>query len=187
LNRLICGALAITGLTSCAPPAAPPSTPAPAASPEPASPPLTVASLKPPLDTLAWYVGKWNCKGIWYPTPEDPKETKWDAILTVEPELGGAWLSVKMFGPGESRSIEHKGFDANEKRWIHVGVTASGWSYSTAPEGWKGNAMVWIQQGIPEKVRATFTKLSETSYSHVVQLETEKGLENFWEKTCTKM
>ena len=33
---------------------------------------------------------------------------------------------------------------------------------------------------------ATFTKLSETSYSHGVTRDTDKGVEKVWEKVCTK-
>jgi hypothetical protein len=183
VNRFIGGALAITGLTSCAAAAAPTSAPTPA----PASTPLTAAALKPPLDTLAFYVGSWQCKGTFYPTKEEPEETKWEATLTVEPELGGAWLSVKMHGPGESRSVEHKGYDATAKKWIHLAVTASGgWSLGSST-GWNGSEMVWLPADPTEKTRATFTKLSETSYSHVVTIETDKGVEKYWDKVCTKM
>ena len=179
MNRLICGVLAITGLTSCASVAAPTS--------GPASTPLTAASLKPPLDTLAFYVGSWHCKGTFYPTKEEPGETKWEATLTVEPELGGTWLSVKMHGPGESHSIEHKGYDATTKKWVHVAVTSSGGWLLVSSTGWRGPAMVWAPHDPADKTRATFTKLSETSYSHVVTYDTGKGVEKDWEKVCTKM
>jgi hypothetical protein len=82
MNRLIYGALAITGLTSCAPAAG--STPA--QTPESAPPPLAVAALKPPLDSLAFYAGTWQCKGTSHATKDQPEE-KWEARMEVEPEL----------------------------------------------------------------------------------------------------
>ena len=172
MKRLIRGVLVITGLTSCAS----------------AAPPLTAAALIPPLHTLAFYVGSWQCKGTFYPTKEEPVETKWEATITVEPELDGAWLSVKMVGPGDSRSIEHKGFDATTKRWVHLAVTRSGaWSLESSTGWTAGSEMVWVSADPAEKSRATFTKLSETSYSHVITRETDKGMEKDWDKFCTKM
>jgi hypothetical protein len=170
--------LAIAGLPSCAPAAAPTT----AAPDRPAA-----VALKPPLDSLAFYVGTWRCKGTWYATSTEPEET-WEATMEVEPELDGTWLSVKMIGPGANRTIEHKGYNPTKKRWDHIAVLQEGsWALFTSP-GWTGSAMVFTPDDPAEKsTRATFTKLSETSYSHVVTRETDHGVEKVWEKVCTKM
>jgi hypothetical protein len=179
VNRLMVGVLALTTLTSCASTSAP--------TPEHAPQRPTAAALKPPLDSLAFYVGTWTCKGTYFPTKADPEEKKWEATITVEPELDGSWLSVRMTGPGPSRSAEHKGYDANAKKWIHLAVTNNGgWLVLSSP-GWTGSKMVFSPADPADKSRATFTKLSETSYSHGVTTETDHGAEKDWEKVCTKM
>jgi hypothetical protein len=178
VNRFMVGVLAITALTSCASAAATTARPAP---PQP-----TAAALKPPLDSLAFYVGSWQCKGTYFATSDQPEE-KWEATIRVEPELDGTWLSVHMTGPGPSRSAEHKGYDAASKKWIHVAVTNSGnWLLLSSP-GWTGSQMVFSPADPADKTRATFSKLSETSYSHVVTRDTGHGVEKDWEKVCTKI
>lgn len=184
MNRILCGALAISCLASCAPAAAPPpATPGPAAP----SPPPPAVALKPPLDTLAFYVGTWQCKGTSFVTSEQPKEEKWDATVKVAPELDGTWLSVQMIGPDMNRTIEHKGYDPAAKRWVHLAVfNEGGWSILASP-GWDGNHMTFTPEDKSDKSRGTFTKLSETSYSHGVTRDTDKGVEKVWEKICNKM
>ena len=185
MNRLIYGVLTITGLTSCASAAGPTPGSTPAQAPGSETPPLTVAALKPPLDSLAFYVGTWQCKGTYFATKDQPEET-WEARMEVEPELDGFWLSVRMFGPKANRSAEHKGYDPDTKKWIHLVVGNShGWVLVTSP-GWEGSKMVFASYDPADKTRATFTKLSDTSYSHVVTRETDGVVANDWQKVCTK-
>jgi hypothetical protein len=107
--------------------------------------------------------------------------------MEVEPELDGFWISVRMFGPGPNRSAEHKGYDPATKKWVHLAVGNShGWLLLTSP-GWEGSKMVFAPQDPADKARATFTKLSETSYSHVATSETDGVVIKDWEKLCTKM
>jgi hypothetical protein len=159
-------------LPSCA--AAPARTPA-----QPAP-----AQLTSPLDSLAFYVGSWQCKGTTFPNSEQKAET-WDARIEVEPELDGKWLQVKMIGPGENRTVEHKGFDPFSKRWIHVAVGNDGSWVAFSSSGWNGASMVF-DPAPSDGTHATFTKLSETSYSHVITRDAQSGQEKLFEKVCTK-
>jgi hypothetical protein len=179
VNRLACGALAITALTSCASTA-----PVPAPEAAPARPPPP--ALVPPLDSLSFYVGSWTCKGTAFAYESQPEE-KWEATITVEPELDGTWLSVKMVGPGSNLTAEHKGYNPETKRWHHVGVVSGGIPFAMVSTGWNGSQMVFTDDPPgPDKGFATFTKLSDTSYSHSMTLETDKGPVKISEKFCTK-
>ncbi|HTE54217.1 MAG TPA: hypothetical protein VK698_25355 [Kofleriaceae bacterium] len=165
---------ALSACAGSAPPAAAPSAAAPHGPP----------ALSPALASLAFYVGSWQCKGTSY-AADGAEQERWDARIDVEPELGGSWLSVRMTGPGDNRTIEHKGYDASTHRWVHLAVSGDGsWGVVTSP-GWTGSAMVFTPDD-PDGTHATFTRLSETSYSHAVTRDTEKGPVKVWEKRCTK-
>ena len=139
--------------------------------------PAPVALVKP-LDTLAFYVGDWACKGTQY---ANGKVEHWDAKVIVAPELDGTWLNVQMIGPGTNRTVEHKGYDAVRKQYVHVAVGIEGsWGLVTSP-GWTGNAMVFDDP--IDHTRATFTHIDDTHYSHAV---TSAQGERLWEKLCTK-
>jgi hypothetical protein len=181
----MCKVLALTGLASCTSTAPPP--PAPASVPAPAPRQPAAVALKPPLDTFAFYVGTWQCKGTSFKTSEQPEEEKWEATVEVAPELDGTWLSVKMVGPGMNRTAEHKGYDPTTKQWKHISVWGEGGWGVLSSSGWSGSQMVFTPDDKTDKTHATFTKLGETSYSHSVSADTEKGAEKVWEKLCTKM
>jgi len=148
------------------------------------APPTTATpKIRPPLDTLAFYVGEWSCKGTQFAT-KDQKEEHWDAKIIVAPELDGSWLSVHMIGPGANRTIEHKGYDPVAKKWVHVAVGLEGsWGAITSP-GWTGAQMVFDDPN--EHTIATFTRIDERHYSHAVANDAEHGGERVWEKLCTK-
>jgi hypothetical protein len=145
-------------------------------------------TLRPPLDTLAFYVGKWECKGTDFVTADQPTRETWDARLEVEPELDGTSLHVTMIGPGDSRTAEHKGYDAATKTWHHVAVANSGFWAALVSPGWVGDHMVFTPatSGADANERTTFTKLSEREYSHAVSRATDHGEEKVWEKVCRK-
>ena len=145
-------------------------------------------ALKAPLDTLAFYVGSWQCKGTSFVTAEQPAEETWDARVEVTPELDGTSLFVQMFGPGDNRTAEHKGYDAETKTWHHVAVGNSGFWAAMISPGWDGSRMVFAPAGGIEdaRERATFAKHSDREYSHAVSRVTDHGDEKVWEKICTK-
>jgi hypothetical protein len=178
-------ALLTPGLVACAATPAPtaPRTPSTSAS-APSAP--SAPALDPSLASLAFYVGSWKCRGTTYDAPGQAEKT-WDATLEVAPELGGKWLSVQMIGPGSSRTIEHKGYDSEKKQWVHLAVANDGsWNLLTS-DGWTGSDMVFRIEGEDERARATFTKRSETEYSHGISLQTEAGTQKLWEKVCRKV
>lgn len=141
--------------------------------------------LSPALQSLAFYVGEWSCKGTTFPTA-DQKSEHWDAKLVVAPELDGTWLSVQMIGPGMNRTVEHKGYDPTTKKWIHVAVGTEGsWGTVSSP-GWTGDQMVFVSDDKTDRTRATFTKIDERHYSHGVSREADRGSERLWEKVCSK-
>ena len=117
-------AASLVVLAACAGPAA--QRPAPRA-------PAPAPALQPPLDSLAFYVGHWECKGTVFATADAP-ETHWDARVDVTPELDGRWLSVVMTGPDANHTAEHKGYDPVDKRWHHLGVGNDGtWVVMSSP------------------------------------------------------
>ena len=154
-----------------------------AACARPASPP-TPPTLRAPLDSLSFYVGKWQCKGTDFVTAAQPT---WDARIEVEPELDGTSLFVQMIGPGDSRTAEHKGYDPTTKTWHHVAVANSGFWAAMVSPGWVGDHMVFTPAGGGDpSERATFTKHGEREYSHAVSRVTDHGEERVWEKVCRK-
>jgi hypothetical protein len=169
----------LVAVAACAGTAAPPATPATRAAAPPA--------LKAPLDSLAFYVGSWQCKGTSFATADTP-EKHWDARVDVTPELDGRWLSVVMTGPDANHTAEHKGYDPVDKRWHHLGVGNDGtWVVMSSP-GWDGARMVFSPDAKTETESwiATFTKRGEREYSHAVSLITDAGEERVWEKVCTR-
>jgi len=166
-NRIYAAMITLMGVPSCATAAGP------------ARQPTLAGSLV----THSFYVGSWQCKGTSYSSTEGQPDAMWDAVVKVEPELGGTWLSVKMTGPGAQRTIEHKGYDPETKRWTHVAMINDGTWISASSPGWTGSDLVFIPDDRSDASRSTFTKLGEASYSHVVTL----GAERVWGKICTKL
>lgn len=146
-------------------------------------------TLKPPLDTLAFYVGSWRCTGTSFATAEQPTAETWDARIEVEPELGGTSLHVTMIGPGDNLTSEHKGYDPATKTWHHIAVAKNGFWEAMVSPGWQGTHMVFSPAagGDDPRERATFTKLGDRAYSHAVSRVTDHGEEKVWEKTCRKV
>lgn len=100
----------------------------------------------------------------------------------VGPPLAPALRSMAFY------VVEHKGYDAAAKRWVHLAVVNDGsWGIMSSP-GWTatGSQMVFTPADRPDGTQATFTKISETAYSHSVSRTTDKGSEKLWEKRCTK-
>jgi hypothetical protein len=150
------------------------------ATPRTTAPPRS--PLAPSLSDLAFYVGEWDCRGTTY---AKTGEEHWNAKVIVEPELDGSWLSVQMIGPGASRTVEHKGHDA-EGTWVHMSVAPSGqWVVLTSP-GWMGSQMVYRSTDKTDPTLTTFSKIDERTYSHGDARPTDHGLEKQWEKVCTK-
>jgi len=171
MNSLLRAVLALPTLASCASSAAPaPAVPRP-------------PSLAAPLDSLAFYVGSWQCKGTSFASGTDP-EAHWDARVVVAPELDGKWISVQMIGPGPNRTIEHKGYDEAAKRWRHVAVLNDGSWGSVSSVGWSGSQMVFTPDDKSDTTHATFTKLGERSYSHEVARDSDNAV--VWKKVCSK-
>ena len=148
----------------------------------PASTPPAITIAKP-LDTLAFYVGNWTCKGTYF---ENDKEAHWDAKMIVAPELDGSWLSVQMIGPGTNRTVEHKGYDPVTKQWIHVAVGLEGSWGVVRSAGWTGTQMVFVPDDKADHTVSTFTHIDDRHYSHAVANNAEHGGERVWQKVCTK-
>jgi len=142
--------------------------------------PVATKPLASPLDSLAFYVGNWDCKGTEFATKDTP-EKHWTAKVVVAPELD-TWLSVKMIGPDDNRTVEHKGYDPATKTWHHLGVSnGGGWGTMTS-KGWDGQRMVFAPDNPADHSVTTFTRLGEREYSHGVS----EGNVKIWEKVCSK-
>ena len=146
-------------------------------------------TLRAPLDSLQFYFGSWQCAGTSFAGPEQPKQETWQARVEVEPELGGTSLHVRMIGPGENLTEEHKGYDPATKTWHHVAVSSWGDWAAMESKGWDGSHMVFTHAGGVGDAheRATFTKRGEREYSHAVSRVDGAGHESkVWEKICRK-
>jgi hypothetical protein len=142
-------------------------------------------ALAPELAQMAFYVGSWSCKGTTFATATDPEE-HWDATVEVAPEVDGSWLSVVMKGPGDNITAEHKGYDRDKKQFVHLGVSPAGsWFVLTSP-GWDASHMSFRSTDAADPDVTTFTKLSDTQYSHAVATATDHGPVPVWQKVCSK-
>ncbi|MEJ7729530.1 MAG: hypothetical protein WKG00_09960 [Polyangiaceae bacterium] len=153
----------------------------PAASPDPQP------ALRGPMQMLAFYVGDWSCTGKQFGTP-DSKEETWTARIEVRPEVGGGAVSVHMFGPASNLTAELKGYDTAKKKWFHLWMDREGaWGSFSSP-GFDGARMISVNDdpATGGKERAVFSKLSETRYSHRVEVDEGNGFKPVWEKVCNK-
>lgn len=151
-----------------------------------ATPPPKPTEISPALQSLAFYVGEWSCKGTTFATAQQ-KEEHWDTKIVVAPELDGSWLSVQMIGPGTHRTLEHKGYDPITKKWIHLAVGTEGLWATVSSSGWTGSRMVFVSEDKADHTIATFTKIDDRHYSHGVMREANHGPERLWEKVCSKI
>ncbi len=149
------------------------------------SKPATKPTIAPALESLAFYVGSWDCKGTSF-TTSDQAEEHWNAKVIVAPELDGSWLKVQMIGPGTNHTIEHKGFDPATKKWVHIAVGLEGSWGTVTSTGWTGAQMPWEPDDKADHTHAIFTKIDDTHYSHGVSRDTDHGPERLWEKVCSK-
>ncbi len=162
----------------------------PTANPTTTSNTTNAVTLRAPLDSLQFYVGSWQCAGTSFAGKDQPKDETWQARVEVEPELDGMSLHVRMIGPGENRTEEHKGYDPATKTWHHVAVTSWGDWAAMVSSGWEGDHMVFTPAGgvVDSHDRATFTKRGEREYSHAVSRVGDHGEDGgkVWEKICRK-
>jgi hypothetical protein len=136
------------------------------------------------MQKLAFYVGDWKCQGTTFAAADSP-EDRWEATVHVRPEVGGAWLSVHMVGPGDNQTAELKGYDPEKQRWSHLWTSHTGAWGSTSSTGWEGDHMISYDDAQPTH-RAVFTKLSDTRYSHRDEADEGAGFQGVWEKVCDK-
>lgn len=145
------------------------------------------SSMEGEMARLDFYVGDWDCKGTTLANTQSPAQ-EWSARIGVRKEAGGKWLSVRMDGPGDNHSFEFKGYDQNEKRWVHAWASSGGSSGTYVASGWEGDRMVFMPEpGDPsKKERAIFTKINDRQYSHRVEIDQGHGYAPVWQKVCSK-
>lgn len=98
------------------------------------------------------------------------------------------WLSVYVFEKGTQLTAELKGVDG-KGAFHHLWTSTDGSSGTlTSTTGWANNALVFDEDHpLPtEKSRMTFAKIDDTHYTHRAEVDTGKGYQLIFEKTCHK-
>lgn len=153
-------------------------------------PPIAVQSGAQPPAALAFYVGHWQCSGTSY-DDKGAVEQQWPALeVAVTPEFA-SWIKVVMYDHGKQMTSELKGVDS-KGAYHHVFTDHEGGYGSVTSPGWTGNRLVFEEDhpdpsGPDGKLRMTFTKLDDTHYKHVEEVDTGAGWKLGFEKTCHKV
>ena len=111
--------------------------------------------------------------------------TVYPLTVKVHQALEGAWVSVEVFRAGKQVTAEFKGFDPDEKKWMHLVVTRYGSSATLSSPGWEGNHMTSVTADGND--RAIFTKLSDTEYTHRNETKVGGVFKPVFEKHCKKV
>ncbi|CAN5596737.1 hypothetical protein BH11MYX1_BH11MYX1_09310 [soil metagenome] len=157
------------------------------AAPSPVTP-AAVAATKPlgtGLASLGFYVGDWSCAV----TDETGHPDKDSPVLEIKvAEAYENWLSVEVWDKGKQLTSELKGIDPAGK-FHHLWTGNDGSFGSLTSNGWAGNTMV-LEEDRPlatSKTRMTFTKIDDTHYTHLAEVDTGTGWKTEFAKTCHKV
>jgi hypothetical protein len=139
--------------------------------------PAPVAALKPVgprAASLAFYVGSWSCSV----TDETGAVAKdYPRLEVVVAPSYANWLSIEVWGKGAKLTSELKGVDDK-------GVFHHVW---TADDGEYGSLTEEDHPAAGSKTRMTFTKLDDTHYTHLAEVDTGAGWKTDFQKTCRKV
>ncbi len=136
--------------------------------------------------SLAFYVGTWECDGTGFDEHGVATE-RMKLEIRVASEIDN-WLSVDVFEKGKQLTAELKGVDA-KGGFHHLWTSTDGSSGTlSSTAGWTNNTLVFDEDHpLPtEKSRMTFSKKDDTHCTHRAEIDTGKGYQLIFEKTCRK-
>jgi hypothetical protein len=97
--------------------------------------------MTPGMQSLAFYVGNWDCEGDTY-NAVGKVTGKEKLLVEVTPDMDN-WIDVFVNENGKRVTSEIKGWDPTAKEFHHYWTGSDGTSGSYTSKGWEGNEMVY--------------------------------------------
>jgi hypothetical protein len=130
--------------------------------------------LKPEVQSLASFEGKWACSGVF---PSNGKEI--ESQIVFLPELEGAWLWARHddLPPNRFHALELWGFDPAEKQFVAFIYDNFGGVRKFTSSGWTEDKLIWLGETSktdpPTVQRFVYTRNSLSQFA--VSWEVKKG------------
>src|SRR5277367_1213224 len=136
--------------------------------------PSAVVKLKPEVEALASFEGKWSCKGVFTSNGKSI-----ESQIVFAPDLEGAWLSVRHddLPPNRFHAAEYWGFDPAEKQFTAFVFDNFGGVRKFSSPGWADDKLIWlgeVSKTDPPAVQRFVYKRDNPS-QFVVNWEVKKG------------
>jgi hypothetical protein len=144
--------------------------------------------MTPGMQSLAFYIGQWNCEGVQY---DDSGEItgKEQLLVEVTPDMDN-WIHVVVSEHGKRVNSELKGWDPAGNVFHHYWTGSDGSSGSFASKGWQGNEMLFEDDRAigNQRFRMRFVKIDDTHYNHAADVSTNhQEWKRDYQKTCHKI
>jgi hypothetical protein len=136
--------------------------------------PSANVKLKPAVESLASFEGKWACRGI-FPSNGKPIESQ----IVFAADLEGAWLTVRHddLPPNRFHAFELWGFDLSEKQYVAFFYDNFGGVRKFVSSGWTEDKLIWLGESSktdpPSVPRFVYKRDSPSQF--VVNWEVKKG------------
>jgi hypothetical protein len=136
--------------------------------------PSANVKLKPEVESLASFEGKWACRGIF---PSNGKQIESQIVFAAD--LEGAWLTVRHddLPPNRFHAFELWGFDPAEKQYVAFLFDNFGGVRKFISSGWTEDKLIWMGESSktdPPSVQRFVYKRDNPS-QFVVNWEVKKG------------
>ena len=136
--------------------------------------PSASVKLKPEVESLASFEGKWACRGIF---PSNGKTIESQIVFAAD--LEGAWLTVRHddLPPNRFHAFELWGFDPAEKQYVAFVYDNFGGVRKFMSSGWAEDKLIWLGETSktdPPGVQRFVYKRDNPS-QFVVNWEVKKG------------
>jgi hypothetical protein len=137
-------------------------------------PASATVKLKPEVESIASFEGKWACRGIF---PSNGKTIESQIVFTAD--LEGAWLTVRHddLPPNRFHAFELWGFDPAEKQYVAFVYDNFGGVRKFTSSGWTGDKLIWLGETSktdPPTVQR-FVYRRDNPSQFVVNWEVKKG------------
>ncbi|HMD37783.1 MAG TPA: DUF1579 family protein [Candidatus Acidoferrum sp.] len=144
--------------------------------------------LKPEVESLAGFEGKWACKGVF---PSNGKSIESQIVFTRD--LEGAWLAIRHddLPPNLFHAAEYWGFDPAAKQFVAFVYDNFGGVRRFTSSGWADNTLVWLGETSKTDPPAVqrFVYKRDNPNQFVVNWEVKRGTDD-WQigdtLTCKK-
>jgi hypothetical protein len=136
--------------------------------------PSATVKLKPEVESLANFEGKWACHGIF---PSNGKTI--DSQIVFAADLEGAWLTVRHddLPPNRFHAFELWGFDPAEKQYVAFVYDNFGGVRKFVSSGWTEDKLIWLGETSktdpPTMQRFVYKRDNPSQF--VVNWEVKKG------------